>query len=106
MPNRNKQHGTSYERRTVNKGIYGFRKWSSIGLFDVGRLDYVDGKLCFMLIQNKYSTIKKPYISCEEIQELDDFITDNRLSSKEYPWLWIGIFKKQAHKKEERIRRN
>jgi len=44
-----------------------FGDGGSLGLFDVGKLDYVKQNLNFMLIQNKFSTKKRPYISREEI---------------------------------------
>ena len=30
----NKRIGTNYERRIVRKGVYGFQRWGSLGLFD------------------------------------------------------------------------
>jgi len=69
----NKRIGTNYERRIVRKGVYGFRRWGSLGLFDVEKLDYVKQNLNFMLIQNKFSTKKRPYISREEILRIKNF---------------------------------
>jgi len=103
---RNKLLGTNYERRVQHKGVYGFRRWGSLGTFDVGKLDYIDGKLCFLLIQNKFSTKKRPYISKEELQRISGFIQSNELHNETYPWLWIGYYLKQKNKKEERVRMN
>ena len=106
MNKKNKRVGTDYERRVQHKGVYGFRRWGSLGVFDVGKLDYINGKLCFMLIQNKFSRIGKPYIGSEEIIRINDFINKNKLSVETYPWLWIGYFLKSKYGEEKRIRLN
>jgi len=95
MPNPNYRKGATFEASFLaklikdDKAIKGGRFYASRGITD---LWWVDNQGKHNEAQLKFSSIRKPYISPEELEKLKVFATD--MNGKILVWL----VKKQSHK--------
>lgn len=95
MVNKNYRKGSSFESRFVaklikdDKAIKGGRFYASRGVTDVW---WVDNNGNHNEAQLKFSSVKEPYISPEELKKLQIFATD--MNGKILVWL----VKKQSRK--------
>ena len=101
-----KTSGKNYEQRTKRKGAYGFRRYGSMGIFDVCKFDWVEGNLVCFLLQNKFSTIQNPRQNLWDKRRILSWININQAYKEKYPWLWVGFALKQYRKPEQLVRLN
>ncbi len=100
MPNKNFRKGTAFESRFLanliknGDAVKGARFYASKGITDVW---WVDIKGVHNEAQLKFSSINKPYISPNEIEDLKKFARQ----MKGYMKIWL--VKKQARKKLEMV---
>ena len=98
MPNLNYRKGSSFESRFISNlikngdSVRGGRFYASKGITDVW---WVDIKGVHNEAQLKFSSIKKPYISPHELEDLQRFAR----RMKGYMKIWL--VKKQSRKKLE-----
>ena len=98
MPNKNYRRGTSFEARFIAKlirnedAVKAGRFYASKGITDVW---WVDIEGVHNEAQLKYSSIKQPYITPHEMEDLKRFAR----RMKGYMKIWL--VKKQARKKLE-----
>jgi Holliday junction resolvase len=98
MVNKNYRKGSSFESRFIanllrnEDAVKGGRFYASKGITDVW---WVDVKGVHNEAQLKFSSIKKPYISPNEMEELKRFARQ----MKNYMKIWL--IKKQSRKKIE-----